>query len=41
MIDFVFDVRARLDFEAIFGALKDVGYDEELCIEALLGDDPV
>jgi sugar phosphate isomerase/epimerase len=33
--------RGILDFESIFRALKDVGYDGELCIEALLGDDPV
>jgi len=29
-----------LDFDEIFRALKDVGYDSEICLEALLGDDP-
>ncbi len=33
--------RGILDFASIFGALKDVGYNGEICIEALLGDDPV
>jgi sugar phosphate isomerase/epimerase len=31
--------RGIIDFTSIFEALKDVGYDGELCIEALLGDD--
>ena len=30
-----------LDFVEIFRALKDIGYDGEICLEALLGDDPV
>lgn len=29
-----------LDFVELFRALKDFGYDGEICIEALLGDDP-
>lgn len=33
--------RGDLDFGAIFRALKDVGYDGEICLEALLGDDPL
>lgn len=33
--------RGNLDFAAIFRALKDVGYDGEICLEAVLGDDPV
>jgi sugar phosphate isomerase/epimerase len=33
--------RGILDFVAVFRALKDVGYDGEVCIEAVLGDDPV
>lgn len=33
--------RGSLDFTAIFRALKDVGYDGQICLEALLGDDPV
>lgn len=33
--------RGILDFDAIFGVLKDVGYDGEICVEAFLGDYPV
>jgi sugar phosphate isomerase/epimerase len=33
--------KGSLDWVAIFRALKDVGYDGEICIEALLGDDPI
>lgn len=33
--------RGRLDFKAIFRALKSVGYDGEICIEVGLGKDPV
>jgi sugar phosphate isomerase/epimerase len=29
-----------LDFVEIFKALKDIGYDGEICIEAILGGDP-
>jgi sugar phosphate isomerase/epimerase len=29
-----------LDFVKIFKALKDIGYDGEICIEAILGEDP-
>jgi sugar phosphate isomerase/epimerase len=38
---FMLPSRGSLDFVAIFRALKDVGYDGEVCIEATLGDDPV
>jgi sugar phosphate isomerase/epimerase len=38
---FMLPGRGSLDFVAIFRALKDIGYDGEVCIEATLGDDPV
>jgi len=33
--------RGNLDFVAVFRALYDVGYDGEVCLEALLGDEYV
>ena len=33
--------RGVLGLVEVFRALKDVGYDGEICVEALLGDDPV
>ena len=31
----------NLDFVEIFGALKDIGYDGEICLESWVIDDPV
>lgn len=33
--------KGKLDFPAIFRALKGIGYDGEICIEVVLGKDPI
>jgi sugar phosphate isomerase/epimerase len=38
---FLIPGKGNLNFVAIFRALKDIGYKGEVCIEAILGDDPV
>jgi sugar phosphate isomerase/epimerase len=38
---FMLPGKGVLDFVSIFRALKDIGYNGEICIEAIIGDDPV